>query len=291
MFRRRRLLVITALVALALAIAAWGGRHMLEQRAETQARHYLALAMPHAEVSWDRLRISLPHLHTVLEDVTLTYQEHEEPVRVDEIRILALDRHHAVPHHLHARVTGVAVPLSQLPPAQRMLAEQLGFDNTLHADYELDYRFQPKRETLELHRLGLTLVDGGALSLTASLENIRPQSLQQRGPAELARVRLREGRLVYHDDSLVGRARSWYGNSNGEGADLTDELETYQDPEAPDEYRQALEELRQFLREPRRLEITSLPENPVTLPEVVTTAVLQPRRLPRLLGLQVTASQ
>ena len=167
----------------------------------------------------------------------------------------------------HARLRGLAVPLSQLPPGtgrDRAIAA-IGAE-TMVFDVDDDQNSNSTAKTLDLERLRITLQGNFALQLVGHFDDVDPA----RAPAAaLAATTISNATLRYEDGSLLGRlingaAAAQQQTPEQVRAQLHDRVSTLASqllPNQPD----AGAILGHFIDQPGTLTLRVQPPTPVTL--------------------------
>jgi len=97
------------------------------------------------------------------------------------------------------RIEGIAI--GPKPADGVDLKEMTGLDKVL-ADFQLDYRVDPERKTMNLNRLELDLNGLARLELSMVLDGVNPEAVDNAAND----ATLRTATLVYDDRSLLGKA-------------------------------------------------------------------------------------
>jgi len=145
----------------------------------------------------------------VLEDVVVTPPPDQtnkaEPVNIKRIAVEDLDfaaaEKKAAPNFARIRAEGIAIAAN---PAEGVdLKEMAGLDKLL-ADFQLDYRLDPDRQTFTLNRLELDVNQLARLELTMMLDGVTPEAFADPS-ASMDKTSLRTASLVLEDRSLLGK--------------------------------------------------------------------------------------
>ena len=124
-----------------------------------------------------------------------------EPIHINRVTVEDFDfasyRKNETPNFARLHVEGISIDAKSFDALD--LRELTGSD-TLTADFELDYRADPQRQTMTLNRLELDLHGLARIELSLVLDGIDP------GDANAAEAAsLRTASLVFEDRSLLGR--------------------------------------------------------------------------------------
>jgi len=146
----------------------------------------------------------------VLEDVVVTPPPDTpggkaEPVAIKRIAVEDIDfasiEKKAPPNFARIRVEGIAI--SGKPTEGVDLSQMAGIDK-LAADFQLDYKFEPERQTFTLNRLELDLNGLARAELTMILDGVSADLAAQPDKA-MDKTSLRTASFVFEDRSLLGR--------------------------------------------------------------------------------------
>ena len=146
----------------------------------------------------------------VLEEIVLTPPPDApggkvEPIAIKRIAVEDFDfdalDNQAPPNFARIRIEGIAI--SGKPADAVDLKEMVGIDK-LTADFQLDYKLDPERETFTLSRLEIDLNGLARLELTMVLDGVSPDMIAAPDDA-MDKTTLRTASLVYEDRSLLAK--------------------------------------------------------------------------------------
>ncbi|MGD9614324.1 MAG: hypothetical protein AB7H90_04295 [Alphaproteobacteria bacterium] len=199
---RGRILAVVAATGLLLAAPA------LPAAADGLSRFKEVLRQaPHGVLSYERGK-PLGDNGFVLEDVTVkpppeaTEGVKTDPIHIDRVAVETFDfasyHRNETPNFAKLRAEGISIDTKSFDAFD--LRELTGRD-TVRADFQLDYRFDPEHRTMTLNRLELDLRELARIELSLALDGIDPDN---RDAADAAL--LRSASLVFEDRSLLGTA-------------------------------------------------------------------------------------
>lgn len=220
------------------------------------------------------------------------------PVTVARVLMNGLSYADDVPTGCQLLIEGLKVPVASLgdEEARRPFLD-LGFGDLVF-DLQLDYAYDPVLRLVDLRKVSLGLVEGGTLSLAATIEGIAPDIFGGNPMAAMAGAtdaRLRVATLTYEDLSLVGRGLAFAGKGWGltpEQAlgEIRNTLQTSLKTARSNVTRNAVRSLIAFLNEPGRLVVQLQPAQPVGLEQIQAVAG-ETDMLASLLNLTVVAEK
>lgn len=159
----------------------------------------------------------------VLEDVVVTAPPEQtgkksEPVEIKRITVEdfdfgAIDKKNA-PNFARMRFEGIKI---KGKPAEGVDLDELAGINGLTADFQLDYRLDPDRQTFTLNRLELDLSGLARIELTMVLDGVSAEVAGDPSQA-MDKTSLRTASLVLEDRSLLGKAVPAIAKSQGSEA-------------------------------------------------------------------------
>lgn len=157
----------------------------------------------------------------VLEDVVITPPpestgKKSEPVQIKRVSVedfdfAALDKK-GPPNFAKIRFEGIAIDTK---PAEGVDLDQLAGIKNLAADFQLDYRVDPDRQTFTLNRLELDLTGLARLELTMVLDGVNTADMTGDSNKAMDNTSLRTASLVIEDHSLLGKAVPAVAKSQG----------------------------------------------------------------------------
>lgn len=290
MSRAKRILGLGAVV-LVVAAAMIGGKLFLEHRWRQQLDQRLAGFAP-VKVTYGRLNVSLPFYDTHIFNIRVERPGARGALTIREITVDRLDTAHPVPRYLHARIRGVVESLAAAPPSSRRFLHQYGY-KTLRGNYEINYEYDPASSILDLRSFIADLQDMGRLEAKLRLQGFElydAGGVVQPAPD----FSVAGGRIEYTDNSLVGRvvaarARQRHMSRTEFLRSLDRRLNQAAARQSDSRLKHIADELVSFLHKPGRLYVTLKPPKPVSLPQIIADASVDPAKLPDLLGLEVRA--
>ncbi|RLK51436.1 hypothetical protein DFR31_1377 [Alkalispirillum mobile] len=265
------------LVALAVvgAVAVLG----LQAWADREGRLALEEALEGLPAEWsadyDRVAVNLWNQRLHVFDLTVAH-EGEQPLRVDELIVVDVDREHSPPHHLRVRAVGLhADPADGWP----VPAADWSDDS---AEWVFAYRYDPEAQALQVDEFRLNIPGRGwavgRLHLTRFDlgETLRTHAL------ELPEFEVAGLNLRYRDQGFF---RALADESQAEA--LIPMVQGWAGRFGEPFFMETAEAVTVFLRDPVGLELRARPTEPVPLLDLVAMAMVTPEAIPARLDAQV----
>ena len=159
----------------------------------------------------------------VLEDVVITPPADSgkkvAPIKIKRIAFEDLDfdslQNNAPPNYAKIRLEGIAI--SDKPSEGVDLGELAGLKG-VNADFNLDYRLDPDKQTFTLSRAELDVAGLGRLELTMILDGVSPEMAGDTSKA-MDNSSLRTASVVFEDRSLMAKVMPAIAKAQGTDAD------------------------------------------------------------------------
>ena len=285
--------VAAGLVVLAVA-AVLGTQWYLEGKTREQLDGLAADLPPEAELRYESVAVDLLGRRTHVYGVYFRPDLGAASLRADEVVVHDYAEHEGRPVALHLEALGLHRDLRDVDTERARTLRGLGY-SALDGRFELAFRFDPEQQSLRMPVLMAEFTDLGRLEASVALDEVPGEAgLSAREQRDrLFSSQLVRARLSFRDDSLVTRVIEREAEERGETPEAVREalrqvLESRLDPRQPFQA-QLLDALGRFLDKPGRLELAAAPAEPVSVARLVSIALVDARRLPEVLNLQVSA--
>ncbi len=293
--RTPRTWAVAAAAAVVLAVAAvlgtqWYLEHKTRERLDAAAADLPA----DAELRYDDVAVDLLGRRAHVYGVYFRPDGTAAPLQAREVVVHEYEEHQGRPVAVHLEALGLRRDLQGVETDRARTLRQLGYP-ALEGHFELAFRFDPERQTLRMPLLVVDFTDLGRLEAMVALDGVSGEA--ELSPTEqrdrLFSSQLVEARISFRDDSLLRRVIEREAEERGEPPEavrkaLQQMLAGRLDPQQPFQAR-LLEALARFIDNPGRLELSARPAEPVSVARVVSIALVDGRRLPGVLNLQVGA--
>jgi hypothetical protein len=204
----------------------------------------------------------------------------------------------AIPTSLAIALEGLVMPASLLPdPGMAMMAQAIGAD-PVEADAEISLRWDEDTQRFELSK-DVTVGSVGRLEADATLSGI-PRTIFEdptQAQAALATAAVNGLTVRFEDAGLTPFVLGMIGQQAGVppeefAAGIASQVEAQLgaitgDPAFAGSVAEAV---RTFLADPQSLTITSAPQNPVPVAQIMGAAMTAPAALPGILGFSIVAN-
>lgn len=225
------------------------------------------------------------------------------PVTIGSVGMEATDYVGDYPHAFSLSVENIVVDPAVADDGGQFAGQlkELGYEK-VDANLFASGSWDQDAGTLTIEDLSLEGTDMGAIGLSAVLGGFTADVMTKLGqpnpPPELMNtITINEAHVTYEDSSLAGRLLDMQAKQMGASredfvgqisAALPLMLSALQNPGFQDKLATAAGT---FLKDPKNITISAVPEKPVTVMELMTTAQTAPQTLPDQLKAEVTANE
>ncbi|BCS89375.1 hypothetical protein [Pseudodesulfovibrio sediminis] len=240
----------------------WFVNSEVKKELDTAVSHTTGLTLTYADLSVDILEKQV-----VLKDVATTLPS-GVPLTADEVRIIAFDQLHEVPHFATLKARGLTIPNTPKlfgDYAQPMTA--LGIAD-FAGDTQLDYTYHPDDNVLEIKSFSFNDPKLGFMKLRGSLNNI---DLDEMRAEQSVGVGIKDVRLTFTDNELMNILTADWARKMGMSRETTldristelDGLARYAGKQDNQNARDVMLGLKRFLNDPGTLSVSATPKKPV----------------------------
>jgi hypothetical protein len=282
-----RLTVIGAVVASVVAFKVIAGNNV-EKRLDKIVQE------SQGAFSYENASVDLLGLDVHIDGVRI--HDGGRDVNIDEIIIHSYDEKSEVPQFMDVEVNGIELDMQAInnDPALGKVVKGLGYEK-LEANMAMDYKVDSKKKLFNLKEFSFAIKDAGELELSAEIYGV--SSLQEFGNYFMRPQMLKLGDISvsYEDDSLVERIIKM--NAQEAGMDVSsykEKLLTGIEREIEkakakneDEKVDILEEIYDFLDNPKEFEVSIEPKEPVSFAKL---SRLSNDEIKELLHIEITAN-
>ena len=285
--------VAAATVVLAVA-AVLGTQWFLESKTRDRLDAVAADLPADAELRYEKVAVDLLGRRTHVYGVYFRPDGAAAPLQAREVVVHEYEEQQGRPVAVHLEALGLRRDLQGVDTDRARTLRQLGY-SALEGHFELAFRFDPERQTLRMPLLVVDFTGLGRLEAMVALDEVSGEAglspTEQRD--RLFSSQLVEARISFRDDSLVRRVIEREAEERGESPEavrqaLQQMLAGRLDPQQPFQAR-LLEALDRFIDNPGQLELSARPAEPVSVARAVSIALVDSRRLPGVMNLQVSA--
>jgi len=216
-------------------------------------------------------------------------------LHIDEVVVHSYDDKNEVPQYMDFEVNGIELDMKAIEkdPALGRLVSDLGYEQ-LEANMAIDYKVNKKKKVFDLKEFSFAIKDAGELELEAKIygiDDVRQLAFVAMAPQM---VKVGEMSLKYEDDSLVDRIIKVNAKEAGMDvaaykAKLLEELEKEIEKakaKNEDDKADVLEEVYDFIDDPKEFEVSIDPKEPVLLGHI---SRLSNDEIKELLNLKISA--
>lgn len=288
----RKLVAAVGLGAVLLVIYL-GVQWYADNAAEKELNAAIENARGLADVAYDDVHVDLISRDVRISDVRIAQKGgvQSENVRINEVVIRDMDTESEdMPAFMNFECSGIVLDIRELGKDARGFRE-LGYTDTLLLNLIVDYRYDKEKKMLDIRKLGVGADNMGELELHLRLGNLLLD------PDQLfalfftyPQITIHEAGIGYQDDSLAERmmqvsARERNMEMTEYQAELLREVDQEIEQETDPFTRNALNEIKEFIKDPDSFTISVSPPNPQPLGSLLQ--VPEPRDIIKLLNVQV----
>ncbi len=285
------------IAAVGLGVVLLGVYFVVQLYADNAAEKELNAAIENAEgladIAYDDVHVDLISRDVRISDIRIVQKggAQSENVRINEVIIRDMDTESEdMPAFMNFECSGIVLDIKELGKDARGFRE-MGYTETLLLNLIVDYRYDKEKKMLDIRKLGIGADNMGELELHLRLGNILLD------PDQLIallftypQITIHEAGIGYQDDSLAERmmqvsARERNMEMKEYQAELLREVDQEIEQETDPFTRNALNEIREFIRDPDSFTISVSPPNPQPLGSLLQ--VPEPRDIIKLLNVQV----
>lgn len=256
--------------------------------AEQRIHEVLADARRVADVTYEKIDVSLWGKDVRISGVTISAKGSNEPIHVDEFIIHEFDDESEVPEFLSVSCNGIQLDMDVLSKKIGTL-QKLGYKKKMAVDLNIDYRFDRAKESLAVNNLEIKAKGAGSLKINLRLGNLRLDDLDEL-LGNFPRVSFKEAKIIFQDDSLTNRLLKLGANETRMSEKdfkkfVFREIDKKMEREKDDFTRKALGGMKRFLDSPKELLISASPSTPLTINRILN--VRDPNGVVNLLKIKI----
>ena len=284
-------LVLRVCLALAVLGIYMGVKMVVSNIAEKRVNESIAEVSDFVEIEYRRVDVDLVRFDFHLSDVLVSPIGTEEKVKVEKIVIKKLDHKSDIPAFLDVAVKGIEI--RQLKK-DAMAIRDLGYEDELRLNLHFNYHYDKQKKELDVKKISVGADGAGRLETRFRFGNI-DLNTKNMFAILLAypRILIHDAKLIYIDNSLVERlmrsaARKENKDVKEYQKDLIQKINEEIEIEKSDFSKTALNAIKDFLENPRKLSISASPESPQSLKGIID--VDKPQDLIPLLNIRIEST-
>lgn len=227
------------------------------------------------ELEYDKVTVSPITRKASVKGVEFYDYGTEQVVNVGSINILSLDMGSQIPKFLSLSFNDIAIDFSKWEEREIQALREQGFVDFIHADFNIDYVYDPEQKQLDLNTLAFKVEELGLMTLSLSLGNV---NLTPEGIVSLIftwpNIVFRGGEIHLENDGIVELAMKEEAESLGmsysdyhkkflrDGKKMLDSL-------PPGRVKSARESVYDFLENPQNITVSAYPDRPVQIQRII----------------------
>ncbi|MBF0430227.1 MAG: hypothetical protein HQK83_03035 [Fibrobacteria bacterium] len=244
----------------------------------------------HAEVEYESVNVNLLNQSVRLSNVVVTPAKTKEKVNIKEIIISDIDKDSKVPSFLDISCKGVKYAEKRVGKDSGRMKE-LGYDENLTFDFATKYHYDKKAKEINIEKLKMGAQNAGHLDISLKLGNVdlSPEKMKD-ALGTYPKFILHNAKIGFNDDSLIERLMVLMAkNQKKTVAQIKDEgiqnIEKQIEKEEDEFIKNALLEIKSFMKDPKKITISINPENPMPIGRAFTAGA--PKDIIKLLNVKI----
>ncbi len=273
--------IVVGVVIIVLLSFYFGVKSYANNVAKEEVNKVIAETVKYADISFDKVRVDLFGLDTRIKGITISPNGTEQKIRIDEIIIYDYDIYDKSKSNnkLHNRFAfkGIKITIDKNNfgnDAEKI--KTLGYD-VIKADIEFDGEYNEKEKEINIKKLRIGADEVGYANLKFHISNIEIPTDSENIFSfifGLPEIKIHNARFLYEDDSLLPRIFKVAAAEEGIEVDefikkLTYEIDEEIDQSDTEFTKTALEELKKFVNDPKKISITLKPKNPTSIKRIL----------------------
>ncbi len=283
-------LVLRVCAVIALLGIFMGVKMVASNFAEKRVNETIAEVSDFVKIEYQRVDVDLVRFDFHLSDVLISLVGTEEKVKVAKIVIKKLDHQSDIPTFLDVAVKGIEI--RQLKK-NSMTIRELGYDDGLLLNFYFNYRYDKQKKELNVKKISVGADGAGQLEIQFRLGDI---DLNTRNIIAILfaypRILIHDAKVIYKDSSLVERLMKFGARKENQDvkeykSDLLQKIKEEIEKEKNEFNKTALNAIKNFVEDPKKLSISAAPESPQPLKGII--GVDKPKDLIQLLNIRIEA--
>lgn len=266
------------IVVLAVAVVCLvPGLSIGDQNDRKEMETWIKEAFQKGDIAYEKLDFGQEDYDARLTGVTITSNEDDRSLSIDEITFIRADIKHMPPHLLDLSVKGMHVNADLLEGRFKKAFRSREIDEIL-VDMDIKYQHDPEARTLALEKLHLSAQTLGDLSLALTVDNIHLWSAEDRSTflrflVGIPSVALKSANVDFEDDGLVDLVVANRAQKTGQTeeevlAGAIEKIDMDIEKAKSETTRKNLAQIKKFILDPDKFEVRILPESPIKIKDM-----------------------
>lgn len=270
--------VLTAAGVVGGAIALFAGADFFANKAAAkEVDKAIAGVSQFVDIDYRKVDASLLGGGTKVKGITIAPAGSGEQYSVDELVVYDYEKTEGdVPSEIDMAVKGMSLNLAEMGEQGESL-KKFGYGNELSVNFATQYEYAEDEQAIRLKKFEVGADDVGDLDMSIHISNVSldPAAIANM-PFSLFGMTFHEAEIKYDDDSLVERMFETAAAAEGKSVDdlkkeaIADlEADLASGEEGLD--RELVDEMKNFINNPKKFSITFSPDQPVTFSQFMET--------------------
>jgi len=271
-------ILIASVCILMIAAGYIGIKGYANKLAEAKLQEAIAAIEFYADISYKKVNVNLFGLNAHINEVIVSPHGSKENIFIDEIVIYEIDNKNEIPTFAHIKLNGLHSDTSN---KDKNFFINLGYAGNIKVNIELDYVYRKNERAFYCDRFSYGADRIGTLNLKYHISNLDLDSdniLFLDSP--FPNILIHNAKISFQNESLVERFMQMKAKEEGkEAVRLMQEIAEMIDEEISRTndafYQETLHILKEFIKDPDKIDVELAPETPISLDRILETKNLR----------------